>query len=250
MSALKTLITSLFLVLFSSAVFALTDNDKLFAYVEAAYPKIFTGKPLSGQTLLGKLKYDFRYYKASGNYLTIDHFGEMSMRGPLTNHKMLVIGQVYDLANFVTTWEEKSANPAKEPAHDVGENVFGGLTTPVLGNVVSQTSTAVTYQIISPTGVWAHLVVDKSGKVIASETKNKNGEVITVLESGPAFFVAGDPPRIVSREIKEQAEAGRVVGWQHIHENGTVTHHTVVEEHAGTHKSENGVFQRIDGSAL
>lgn len=87
MNALKRFIAMLLLALLSTTVFAITDNQ-LFAYAEATHPDIFTGTAAAGQFRQGGQEYNYRFYKASGNYLAVDPAGVISIMGTYTGNKV------------------------------------------------------------------------------------------------------------------------------------------------------------------
>lgn len=114
MNALRRSIAMLLLVMASTTVSAITDNQ-VFAYAEANFPSIFTGPATAGQYE----QYNFRFYQASGNYLAIDTSGVISVMGPYTGGMVNAIGPVSAFADAITAWEvaqTPTPTPTQPPA--------------------------------------------------------------------------------------------------------------------------------------
>ncbi len=73
----------------------------VFAYAEANYPSLFTGKVESGQYE----QYNYRYYSESGTYLGVDTAGNISLLGPNTNNQIIPVGSVESFRKVITDWE-------------------------------------------------------------------------------------------------------------------------------------------------
>ena len=67
--------------LFAPAEAVTLTNDRVFAYAEANYPKLFPGTAADQQFQ----QYSYRYYPASANYLAVDTATVIFMLGPDTN---------------------------------------------------------------------------------------------------------------------------------------------------------------------
>lgn len=100
MNALIKLIAPLLLAMLPITAFAITD-DQVFAYAEANYSTIFTGKATAGQYK----QYNYRYYPTSGNYLAVDTSGVISIFGPYTGNVMTPVGPKTLFADIITAWE-------------------------------------------------------------------------------------------------------------------------------------------------
>lgn len=114
MSAIKKFIAFLLLVLISPTAWAVT-NTQVFAYAAANYPTLFAGTATSGQYL----RYDYRFYSTSQNYLAVDTDGMISVMGPFTNGVITPVGTVASYAGAITAWAAQTGTPAVYPVYVV-----------------------------------------------------------------------------------------------------------------------------------
>ena len=97
-------------VLFTTDVFTTAEavtitNDRVFAYAEANYPKLFPGTAADQQFQ----QYTYRYYPASANYLAVDTANVIFMLGPDTGNVLTNVGSVASFADAIIAWEALSA---------------------------------------------------------------------------------------------------------------------------------------------
>ena len=93
-------------VLFTTGVFAPAEavtitNDRVFAYAEANYPKLFPGTAADQQFQ----QYSYRYYPASANYLAVDTANVIFMLGSDTGNVLTNVGSVASFADAIIAWE-------------------------------------------------------------------------------------------------------------------------------------------------
>jgi len=115
MGALTKSIFSLFIAIFSSTAFGIT-NAQLFAYAEANYSSLFPGTATAGTYL----QYTYQYYPASGNYLAIDATGMVHMMGTSTGNAIQPLGAMSTFAPIVNAWN---------PTPPVAATVTAPITT-------------------------------------------------------------------------------------------------------------------------
>ncbi|MHB9116727.1 MAG: Lcl domain-containing protein [Burkholderiales bacterium] len=89
-----------------SATFVTSSNAsisdaRVFAYMEANYPVLFSGAAMAGQYQ----QYDYRYYPDSQNFLAIDTSGEIFISGPFTGNVITRVGPVESFRGVITAWE-------------------------------------------------------------------------------------------------------------------------------------------------
>ena len=95
------------------------SDARVFAFVAANYPSIFSGTPMVGQYQ----QYDYRYYPYTGNYLAVDTSGTIYVLGPITGGVITPEGSVVSWANTITAWEATQAGTSG------GGSGSGGATT-------------------------------------------------------------------------------------------------------------------------
>ncbi len=177
------------MLLISSATFAITDLQ-VFAFAEAKYPALFSGTPISGQYL----KYNYRYYPTSKNYLAIDSAGFISILGPFTANVITTVGAVSDFAKDITAWEASStvSGPclidgatSKYPNAKV---CFTNLSSPFTCDAPGMKNTADAYLAVagSPSYTYTSVTACPAGVTTGLQTA-----LTTVLGSSPVNTLAG-----------------------------------------------------------
>lgn len=100
MKVIRTLTASLLLALASTTALGISA-DRVFAYAEANLPSIFTGSPTAGQYQ----QFNYRFYRASGNYLALDAAGVIFVLGPYTGGALISAGPATGYEAAITAWE-------------------------------------------------------------------------------------------------------------------------------------------------
>lgn len=122
---------SLTTAIFTTGVFATAEaitHDRVFAYAEAKYPKLFQGTAENKSFA----QYTYRYYPDTANYLAVDTTNVIFRVGPDTGNVLTKVGSVTAWRDAIIAWEALTTN------------TYTGLAKPLLNYIAADKSVTTT----------------------------------------------------------------------------------------------------------